>query len=149
MGSKSGGRAFWGMLILSVALNRLRRHLQPRRPFRVWATCLEAAFSLTPSTSRPMGRLSLDAVSLLPAMRRFVGPRQAGWLVWATWPEVLDHSLAYGVSANGLVVAGEARSASGTEGFRWTQAGGTIGLGDLPGGDFYSFGHGVSATVLS
>ena len=47
-------------------------------------------------------------------------------------------SLAFGVSDNGLVVVGQGDSArgavgSGREAFRWTQAGGMVGLGDLPG----------------
>jgi probable HAF family extracellular repeat protein len=53
-------------------------------------------------------------------------------------------SVALAVSANGSVVAGYSRSASGYEAFRW-ENGQTIGLGDLPGGDFYSAAYGVSA----
>ena len=34
------------------------------------------------------------------------------------------------VSANGTVVVGQARSASGDEAFRWTAGGGMVGLGD-------------------
>jgi probable HAF family extracellular repeat protein len=52
---------------------------------------------------------------------------------------------ASGVSADGSVVVGSSASASGTEAFRWTQAGGMVGLGDLPGGDFNSSALGVSA----
>ena len=43
------------------------------------------------------------------------------------------------------MVVGNCRSASGTEAFRWTEATGMVGLGDLPGGDFYSTAYGVSA----
>jgi probable HAF family extracellular repeat protein len=49
------------------------------------------------------------------------------------------------VSADGSVVVGVATSASGTEAFRWTQAGGMVGLGDLPGGRFESRADAVSA----
>jgi probable HAF family extracellular repeat protein len=50
-------------------------------------------------------------------------------------------SQARGVSADGSVVVGNSISASGLEAFRWTAAGGMIGLGDLPG----SFGSGASS----
>jgi probable HAF family extracellular repeat protein len=43
------------------------------------------------------------------------------------------------------VIAGYGHSASGIEGFRWTAIDGLDGLGDLPGGDFYSTGRGISA----
>ena len=43
-------------------------------------------------------------------------------------------SRASAVSADGLVVVGGGRSASGREAFRWTASGGMVGLGDLPGG---------------
>ncbi len=53
---------------------------------------------------------------------------------------------ALGVSPDGSVVVGGNVSAYGAqEGFRWTQAGGMIGLGDLPGGSFFSIARGVSA----
>jgi len=55
------------------------------------------------------------------------------------------HSVAYGVSANGLAVVGYSGSASGNEAFRWTVNDGWVGLGDLPGGSFKSFAHAVSA----
>ncbi len=54
-------------------------------------------------------------------------------------------SLAFGVSADGSVVIGSGNSASGTEAFRWTQAGGMVGLGDLAGGGFLSAALGVNA----
>ena len=53
-------------------------------------------------------------------------------------------SSAWGVSAGGSVVVGVGHSASGQEGFRWTQATGMVGLGDLPGGNFSSFAWDVS-----
>jgi probable HAF family extracellular repeat protein len=54
-------------------------------------------------------------------------------------------SYASGVSADGTVVVGESKSASGTEAFRWTASGGMVGLGDLPGGLFDSHAAAVSA----
>jgi probable HAF family extracellular repeat protein len=52
---------------------------------------------------------------------------------------------AYGVSADGSVVVGEAPGAQGPEAFRWTQATGMVGLGDLPGGVFHSSAQAVSS----
>ena len=49
--------------------------------------------------------------------------------------------VAWGVSADGSVVVGF----SSGEAFRWTQATGLVGLGDLPGGEFYSSARVVSA----
>jgi probable HAF family extracellular repeat protein len=54
-------------------------------------------------------------------------------------------SVAFGVSADGSTVVGGSNSASGTQAFRWTSAGGMQGLGDLSGGDFGSSASGVSA----
>jgi probable HAF family extracellular repeat protein len=55
------------------------------------------------------------------------------------------NSAAYGVSANGAVVVGDASSGPGTQAFRWTDGGGMVGIGDLPGGIFLSAALGVSA----
>ncbi|HJS07049.1 MAG TPA: hypothetical protein VJ809_05290, partial [Pirellulales bacterium] len=60
-------------------------------------------------------------------------------------PGGVFHSAAFGVSADGSVVVGDSRSASGLEAFRWTSTGGMIGLGDLPGGSFESVAGDVSA----
>lgn len=59
-------------------------------------------------------------------------------------------SEAVGVSADGSVVVGSSKSANSTanwanEAYRWTEAGGMIGLGDLAGGYFDSVAMGVSA----
>jgi probable HAF family extracellular repeat protein len=54
-------------------------------------------------------------------------------------------------SADGSVIVGTNGLLSGTparphtEAFRWTQATGMVGLGDLPGADIYSIAHDVSA----
>lgn len=53
-------------------------------------------------------------------------------------------SIASGISADGSVVVGRGRSASGTEAFIWT-GGVMTGLGDLAGGIFDSSANGVSA----
>ncbi len=50
------------------------------------------------------------------------------------------------ISGDGsVVVGGSLINVSGSEAFRWTSAGGAVGLGDLPGGDFYSAATAVSA----
>ncbi|MCZ8191916.1 MAG: PEP-CTERM sorting domain-containing protein [Microcystis sp. LE19-338.1B] len=56
-------------------------------------------------------------------------------------------SSATGVSADGCVVVGSSTRTPmwTTEAFRWTQATGMVGLGDLPGGSFSSSANGVSA----
>jgi probable HAF family extracellular repeat protein len=43
------------------------------------------------------------------------------------------------------VVVGYSSSSNGNEAFRWTQATGMVGLGDLPGGSVVSFANAVSA----
>jgi probable HAF family extracellular repeat protein len=48
------------------------------------------------------------------------------------------------ISADGSVIVGECRSnnsQNGMEAFRWTQAGGMVGLGDLAGGAFQSWAY--------
>jgi probable HAF family extracellular repeat protein len=55
------------------------------------------------------------------------------------------NSHAYGVSANGTVIVGEASAASGGEAFRWTQEEGMVGLDDLAGGSFSSSAYDISA----
>ncbi|CAE7640657.1 unnamed protein product [Symbiodinium necroappetens] len=49
-------------------------------------------------------------------------------------------------NATGSVVVGSAASISGIQGFVWTEETGVIGVGDLPGGDFYSVVTDVSDT---
>lgn len=55
---------------------------------------------------------------------------------------VPDHSQAADVSGDGLVVVGSSNATVGPfthyEAFRWTAAGGMVGLGDLPGGSNHS-----------
>jgi probable HAF family extracellular repeat protein len=52
-------------------------------------------------------------------------------------------SVARACSADGLIVVGQATSASGTEAFRWTGAG-MVGLGDDPGGTFNSYARAIT-----
>ncbi len=62
---------------------------------------------------------------------------------------ITPFSEAYAASADGTVIVGLSRSMassnSGWEAFRWTQAGGMIGLGDLPGGAVLSAAYGTTA----
>ncbi|WP_419769052.1 MAG: autotransporter domain-containing protein [Candidatus Marinarcus sp.] len=51
-------------------------------------------------------------------------------------------SIATGVNSDGSVVVGYS---NGFEAFRWTQAGGMVGLGDLAGGSFSSTAYGVNS----
>lgn len=65
-------------------------------------------------------------------------------------PNAPASSVALDVSADGSVVVGQASSqvswpAPTTEAYRWTAAGGLQGIGDLPGGSFWSYAHGISA----
>ncbi len=65
-------------------------------------------------------------------------------------PGGISSSYATGISADGSIVVGWGSSASSggtgrTEAFRWTQATGMVGLGDLPGGIFSSYATGISA----
>src|SRR5207302_1825307 len=56
---------------------------------------------------------------------------------------------AYSANADGSVIVGLSRSLSsstnGWEAFRWTQQGGMVGLGDLPGGAVLSAGYATTA----
>jgi len=61
---------------------------------------------------------------------------------------------AFDISADGSVIVGSSRSDAGVdhwgggpveEAFRWTEAGGMVGLGDLPGGGFRSSASATSA----
>ncbi len=62
---------------------------------------------------------------------------------------ITPFSEAYGASADGSVIVGLSRSMassnSGWEAFRWTQTGGMVGLGDLPGGAVLSAAYATSA----
>jgi len=54
-------------------------------------------------------------------------------------------SWAEAVSADGSVVVGNSRMGAAVEAFRWTEAGGMVGLGGLPGGPPVSVAYDVSA----
>jgi probable HAF family extracellular repeat protein len=54
-------------------------------------------------------------------------------------------SSAEDVSPNGSFAVGASNSAAGLQAFRWTSAGGMVGMGDLPGAPFGSVATGVSA----
>jgi len=81
-----------------------------------------------------------------------------GMLSLRTLPGGSSGSLVHGVSADGSFVVGHSGSAAGPEAFRWEDLNGNgivdpdetlsnhpeFGLGDLPGGSFYSYAYGVS-----
>ncbi|MBX3376388.1 MAG: hypothetical protein KF678_05230 [Phycisphaeraceae bacterium] len=74
------------------------------------------------------------------------GMQGLGYLPSPTW--LTKYSIADAVSADGQVIVGRSRSnnsQNGLEGFRWTQATGMVGLGDLPGGSFQSFAFAANA----
>jgi probable HAF family extracellular repeat protein len=54
-------------------------------------------------------------------------------------------SQAFGVSADGSVIVGQSSGNGEDLAFRWTETGGMVSLGDLPGGSTSSFAAGVSA----
>ena len=54
-------------------------------------------------------------------------------------------SYAHSVSSDGSVVVGHGSSDPESEAFRWTSAGGMVGLGYLPGGHAGSYAYDVSA----
>lgn len=53
-------------------------------------------------------------------------------------------SSAKAISDDGQAIAGSANSDSGSTGIYWTQAGGLVDIGDLPGGTYYSTVEGMS-----
>lgn len=53
-------------------------------------------------------------------------------------PGATFYSAANGVSGDGLTVVGRSFSSNGGEGFRWTQNGGIIGLGDLAADGYFA-----------
>ena len=71
---------------------------------------------------------------LITALILEPGPARAA----ATFMGIGGDSSALDVSADGSVVVGVSDFGSGPEPFRWTEAEGMVGLGDLPGGDFWS-----------
>jgi probable HAF family extracellular repeat protein len=56
-----------------------------------------------------------------------------------------ETTTAWGVSADGSVIAGVSRSDLGVEAFRWTAETGMVGLGDLAGGEFHSEAKAISS----
>lgn len=83
-------------------------------------------------TGNPIDRVGVAAskmrwarsVALLDPPKADLGPFKTPWF--------------FGQSADGKVFFGNGISKEGAEGFLWSKAGGAIGIGDLPGGFFYS-----------
>ena len=59
--------------------------------------------------------------------------------------DILAAPLGNAISRDGAVVVSRGNSDNGFETFRWTQAGGLQGLGDIAGGDFFSQPNATSA----
>ncbi|MCC7313301.1 MAG: VCBS repeat-containing protein [Planctomycetes bacterium] len=105
------------------------------------------AYAVTPDGAVIVGNADFGGSSLGEAFR---WTATDGMIALGRLPGGSDPSIARDVSADGSTVVGESRSpnASGSnpwEAFRWTQSGGMVGLGDLPGGDFTSLAKSVSA----
>ena len=108
-----------------------------------------AAWAVSADGSVVVGSGSED---LTPVAVRWVGDQAQSLGALLPDPTQDTEAVARAVSADGSVVVGFTHSPNGRyEAFRWTQAGGMVGLGDLPGGPFESLAVGVSAdgsTVL-
>jgi probable HAF family extracellular repeat protein len=85
--------------------------------------------------------LAVTAVALAASSAAAVPPtfRGLGYLPGG------NSSGASGISADRTVIVGSSTSTLGTQAFRWTAEGGMVGLGDLPGGSFWSRAIAVSA----
>lgn len=62
-----------------------------------------------------------------------------------TPPQSFADSQAFGISRDGQVIVGLSSSPTGAQAFRWTQAGGMVGIGNLPGATVGSTGYATSA----
>ena len=101
------------------------------------------------SKVRPREWRLMEKSSLVLALqalegRRFVGRPRMAWSDWAICRGALTGAMRGG-AADGKVVVGRGTLTNGGEAFRWTQAGGMQGLGDLPGGRFSSVAFATSA----
>ena len=75
------------------------------------------------------------------------GTGPAGAMRWENGQmEILDgfSHISFSISADGAVIVGYGNQGNGDEAYRW-EDGDTIGLGDLPGGDFESYAWDVSS----
>lgn len=90
-----------------------------------------------PMSARPLLSLPI-AVLALPAVQalEFGG---IGDLPGGAFRSTVDC-----VSSNGLYLGGQGTSASGLEGFRWSEAGGFLAHGDPPNSPYNSATHGIS-----
>lgn len=85
------------------------------------------------------------AVGVVMACAGAPASAQVTFTVIEDLPGGLRQTTAQAISADGATVVGASNSINGTEAFRWTEATGTAGLGDLPGPGFESLGLDVSA----
>jgi probable HAF family extracellular repeat protein len=95
------------------------------------------------------GNLGICCVLLLWAVLLSAEPLWAQRLLWLGTLPGGDWSEAYGVSADGSVVVGEAENAAGQwRAFRWTAAGGMQDLGTLGGGESEAWGVSADGSVV-
>ncbi len=94
---------------------------------------------------------STSASSSSPYFEPFRWRRETGMISLGDLPGHFYYGLGLGVSADGSTVTGFSSSGFGTldyylypEAFLWTEATGMVGLGDVPGGQFFSWAHGIS-----
>ena len=87
---------------------------------------------------------------IVPGLARTGAGSEVSFVPLGAFPDgPYSHSVADDISADGSVVVGISRGAAGLEAFRWTEADGMIGLGDLPGGSYFSDAAAVSADGLT
>jgi probable HAF family extracellular repeat protein len=115
--------------------------MPPGPSFASWGSGISADGSVVVGSS-------YSAPQQLQAFRWTASGGMAGIPYLTPAPGMTPYATGEAVSADGRVLIGEARSAqsgNGVEAFRWTAAGGTVALGDLPGGAFQSYAYALSA----
>jgi uncharacterized membrane protein len=75
----------------------------------------------------------------MPSLGRLPGGSSGGF----AWLTACSNDGSIMVGSSGWFSGG---SNFGQEAIKWTQAGGLVSLGDLPGGSYYSYATGVSAS---
>jgi len=83
---------------------------------------------------------------ILSGYEAFRWTSSLGMLTLGVLPEVGTYGFLSGLDASfdGSVIVGTCRLSGRDEAFLWTEAGGMVGLGDIPGGPFFSQAHAVT-----
>ncbi len=97
-----------------------------------------------------LGQGTPEGAGNVVAPAAFVWTEASGLVGLGDLPGGSDRSFGHAISSDGSVIVGESNSVFtdptfGSEAFRWTPAGGMVGLGDLPGGTFGSDAVFISA----